>query len=131
MTFNIGSQNAGNINNVARDQHITGGQHGTLVTPDAARQAVIDLRAGLRVTPFDEGTSAAADADLTEIEASMHQPEPDRAQIAPRLERLTRLLVAAGSLAAAGSSLLQPLHTLATWLGALGRPILALLPALL
>ena len=57
--------------------------------------------------------------------------EPDRARIAPRLERLTRILLAAGSLASAGSALVGPLGTLAHWLGALGAPILGLLPALL
>jgi len=46
------------------------------------------------------------------------------------LERLTRLLAAAGSLATSGAALLGPLHALAGWLGALGGPILALLPAL-
>jgi hypothetical protein len=131
MTFNIGSQQAGNINNVARDQHITGGQTGMLVTPEAARQAVIDLRAGLKVTRLDPATSAAAEAEVMQIDAGMRQPEPDRTQIAPRLERLTRLLLAAGSLATAGSALLQPLHTLANWLGALGEPILNLLPMLI
>jgi hypothetical protein len=35
----------------------------------------------------------------------------------------------AGSLATSGAALLGPLHALAGWLGALGGPILALLPA--
>ncbi len=131
MTFNIGNQNAGNINNVAGDQHITGGQHGILVTPEAARQAVIDLRAGLEVTPLDHATAASAEAEVTEIEAGVRQPQPVPSRVAPALERLTRLLLAAGSLATAGSALVQPLHTLATWLGALGKPILHLLPVLL
>jgi hypothetical protein len=131
MTFNIGSQSAGNINNVARDQHITGGQQGILVTPEAARQAVIDLRAGIQITPLDEATSAAAEAEVTEIEAGMREPQPDRSQVARPLERLTRLLLAAGSLTTASTALLQPLHMLAGWLGALGEPILHLLPLLI
>jgi hypothetical protein len=130
MTFNIGNQSAGNINNVARDQHITGGQHGVLVTPEAAGQAVIDLRAGLRTTPLDEETAADAEAEVTQIETGIQEPHPDRPRVARSLERLTRLLLAAGSLATAGSSLLQPLHTLAGWLGTLGAPILHLLPLL-
>jgi len=44
MTFNIGGQNAGIINNVAGDQHITGQQHGTLVTTEDARRVLGDLR---------------------------------------------------------------------------------------
>ena len=31
MVFNIGTQNAGIVNNVGRDQHVTGGQQGNLV----------------------------------------------------------------------------------------------------
>ena len=35
MTFNIGNQNAANINNVGRDQNITGGQTGIVVRHNA------------------------------------------------------------------------------------------------
>ncbi|TCC48900.1 hypothetical protein E0H75_20240 [Kribbella capetownensis] len=130
MTFNIGNQSAGNINNVGRDQHITGGQQGVMVTPEAARQAVIDLRAGLRLAPLEQQTSAAAEAEVREIEAEIQKPEPDRPRAASSLERLTRLLLSAGSLASAGAALVQPLQTLAGWLGSLGGPILHLLPLL-
>ena len=130
MTFNIGNQSAGNINNVGRDQHITGGQQGVMVTPEAARQAVIDLRAGLRLAPLEQQTSAAAEAEVREIEAEVQKPEPDRSRAASSLERLTRLLLSAGSLASAGAALVQPLQTLAGWLGSLGAPILHLLPLL-
>lgn len=130
MTFNIGNQNAANINNVGRDQHITGGQTGIVVTPEQAQQALADLRTGITATRLDPVTSAAADTELRDIEAGLRQPEPDRARVAPRLERLTRILLAAGSLASAGSALVGPLRTLAQWLGALGAPILGLLPIL-
>jgi hypothetical protein len=130
MTFNIGNQSAGNINNVGRDQHITGGQQGVMVTPEAARQAVVDLRAGLRLAPLEQQTSAAAEAEVREIEAEIQKPEPDRSRAASSLERLTRLLLSAGSLASAGAALVQPLQTLAGWLGSLGAPILHLLPLL-
>lgn len=40
MTFNIGSQNAGQIDNVGRDQYISGGQHGVVRTLEVARQIV-------------------------------------------------------------------------------------------
>jgi len=131
MTFNIGNQNAGNINNVARDQHITGGQTGIVVTSEQALQALADLRAGIGATRLDPVPSVAAQTELRDIEADLRQPEPDRTRIAPRLERLTRILLAAGSLASAGSALVAPLGMLAHWLGALGAPILGRLPALL
>ena len=38
MSFHIGTQNAGVVNNVGRDQHITGGQQGTLVVTPEVRK---------------------------------------------------------------------------------------------
>ena len=104
MTFNIGNQNAANINNVGRDQHITGGQTGIVVTTEQALQALADLRAGVNATRLDPVASVAVETELRDIEAGLRQPEPDRTRIAPRLERLTRILLAAGSLASAGSA---------------------------
>src|SRR4029453_10434324 len=101
MTFNIGNQNAANINNVGRDQHITGGQTGIVVTSEQALQALADLRAGVPVAHLQPAPSCAGETDPREIEAGLRQPEPDRTRIAPRLERLTRILLAAGSLASA------------------------------
>jgi hypothetical protein len=131
MTFHIGNQTAGVVNNVAGDQRITGGQQGILVSPGEARQAVQDLRGAMSTVSFDdEATAAAARKHLETIDAEVQAPQPDRSRVARALEPLTRLLVAAGSLATAGATLIAPLHTLASWLGDLGRPILALLPAL-
>ncbi|MEU4392652.1 hypothetical protein [Kribbella sp. NPDC023855] len=131
MTFNIGNQNAGNINNVGRDQHVTGGQTGIVVTSEQALQALAELRAGVKTTRLDPVSSIAAEKELREIETDMRQPKPDRTRIAPKVERLTRILLAAGSLVSAGSALVGPLGMLAHWLGALGAPILNLLPAML
>src|SRR3954453_23762841 len=130
MTFNIGNQNAGNINNVGRDQHITGGQTGIVVTSEQALQALTDLRAGIEATHLDPVPTVAAQTELRDIEADLHQPEPGRSRIAPRLERLPRLLLPAVSLASAVAALVAALVMLAHWLGALGAPILSLLPAL-
>jgi hypothetical protein len=130
MTFNIGSQSGGVINNIARDQHITGGQHGVLVTTEDARHALAELRDAMAAAGLDEATAAAAHGQVTEMEEVLGPESPDRPRFARALERLTRLLVAAGSLASAGTALLGPLHALAGWLGAIGAPILGLLPAL-
>jgi hypothetical protein len=130
MTFHIGNQTAGVVNNVAGDQRITGGQQGILVSSGAVRQAVQDLRGAMSTVPFDdEATAAEASRYVDTIDAEVQAPEPDRSRVAGALEPLTRLLAAAGSLATAGATLIGPLHTLAGWLGALGEPILALLPA--
>jgi hypothetical protein len=130
MTFNIGSQSGGVINNVAGDQHITGQQYGTLVTTEDARRALGDLRHAVTTAGLGEGVAADAHAQVAEMDATLQADQPDRPRFARALERLTRLLSAAGSLATSGAALLGPLHALAGWLGALGGPILSLLPAL-
>jgi hypothetical protein len=130
MTFNIGSQSGGVINNVAGDQHITGQQHGTLVTTEDARRTLGDLRHAVTAAGLDQATAAAAHTQVTEMDETLRTERPDKSRFAGALERLTRLLAAAGSLATSGAALLGPLHALAGWLGALGGPILALLPAL-
>jgi hypothetical protein len=130
MTFNIGSQSGGVINNVAGDQHITGQQYGTLVTTEDARRALGDLRHAVTTTGLGAATAADARAHVAEMDAALQAGQPDKPRFAGALERLTRLLAAAGSLATSGAALLGPLHALAGWLGTLGGPILALLPAL-
>ena len=130
MTFNIGSQSGGVINNVAGDQHISGPQHGTLVTTEDARRALGDLRQAVTAAGLDQATAAAAGTQVAEMDEVLRAERPDKPRFAGALERLTRLLTAAGSLASGGAALLGPLHALAGWLGAIGGPILALLPAL-
>jgi hypothetical protein len=130
VTFNIGSQTGGVINNVGRDQQITGGQQGIVVPTEAARQAVRDLIAGLNASPLDATTAQQARNNAEEIGAELGKDEPDRPRVANALERLTRLLTSAGSLATAGAALVGPLQTLASWLGELGGPVLQMLPLL-
>ena len=130
MTFNIGSQTGGVINNVQGDQHIAGGQQGTLVPAAEALRAARELRDQLDTASLDHVTAAKARAYAAEVETAMRTPQPDRSRVASALERLTRLLAAAGSLSTAGAALIHTLQTLAGWLGTLGDPILHLLPAL-
>jgi hypothetical protein len=131
MTFNFsGGQNAGIINNVAGDQHNYGQQYGTLVTTEDARRALGDLRGAVTTARLGRDTAADAHAHVAEMDAALQADQPDKPRFARALQRLTRLLAAAGSLASGGAALLGPLHALAGWLGTLGGPILALLPAL-
>lgn len=128
MTFNIGNQNAGVVNNVAGNQRIEGAQQGILVSSDDALRTVNDLRAALARVTLDPKTAAVAKEHVDEIESELRaRPEPDRARVAQTLERLTRVLTAAGAVATAGATLAGPLQALAGWLGDLGAPVLALL----
>ena len=94
MTFNIGNQNAGTINNVEGDQHVHGGQHGVAsVAPGL--DALDSLRSLMRGIP----TVAADPVATTEVHAidtALRRSEPDRRAAASALERLTRRLKSVG-----------------------------------
>lgn len=90
MSFNIGSQNGGVINNVGGDQRIAGGQHGNVVVGhEQARRAARDLRVGLTRTPLGQTEAAQAHARVDEVDTEMRSPKPDRSRIA-RADRATR-----------------------------------------
>ena len=127
MSIQIKNQNAGVINNVDGDQVVYGGQHGTVVTGADARRAVRELRDALAGVALDDATAAEARAQIAEIDAAVHAPQPDKHRAAGPLKRLVKLLADAGSLATAGAALVGPLQTLAGWLGAHGAAILSLL----
>jgi hypothetical protein len=126
MSFHIGTQNAGVVNNVAGDQHITGGQHGTLVTTPEVLQALQALRATVATVHLDASARKEAICQLDEIDAAAKRARPEPEKIAGPLEKLTRLLVAAGPIAAT----VGPLQTIAAWLGNVGAGVLRLLPGL-
>jgi hypothetical protein len=130
MTFNIGNQTGGVINNVAGDQHISGGQQGVLVTTEDVRRTLASLRQAVTVASLDQATEAGSQAEIAEMDEAVRAERPDRHRFARALERLTRLLAAAGSLATAGAALTGPLQALANWLGTIGEPVLHLLPGL-
>ena len=123
----INNQTAGVAINNEGTITINGDVQGTVVTDEIAWQAVRQLQSALPSARIDRATKAATLAQVAEIDAAMRAPRPDKPRIADALKRLTRLLTAAGSLTTAGAALIGPLHALASWLGALGDPILGLL----
>jgi hypothetical protein len=128
MNIHIGQQNAGIINNVEGGMWIQGGQQGAIASDEGARQAVRELQSALATVTLDQSAAARTRAQITEIDTAMHAPQPDKFRVADMLKRLTGLLVATGSLTTATAAIIGPLQTLAGWLGALGAPILHLLP---
>ncbi|MFI5592413.1 hypothetical protein ACIA5G_45695 [Amycolatopsis sp. NPDC051758] len=119
MTFNIGSQHAANINNVAGDQVIHGGQAGyadSRALLDRVRQEVGTLR-------LPPPLLTRVNAELEAINADLGTPRSDKQAAAGRLGRLVSLLKSAGVLATSGSGLVTSLTALANSFGALGEPI--------
>ena len=124
MNIRIENPTAGNMNISEGPMTIYGGQQATVVTDEGARRAVSELRSALITVALDQPTAAKAHAHIADIEAAMHAPQPNKSRVAKMLQRLTQLLVTAGSLTTASAAIIGPLQTLAGWLGQLGAPIL-------
>ena len=122
MTFNIGSQNAHHINNVAGDQW-----NQTTLRDEDVRGQIEELWRALEGARLAPAVTRDVQAQLAAAEEEMTQRSPSKPAVADRLKTATEILVSAGGLAAAGGALLGPLGALAGWLGGLGKPILELL----
>ncbi|GAA2820319.1 hypothetical protein RMN57_29975 [Kitasatospora sp. CM 4170] len=128
MVFNIGNQQGGVVNNVAGDQTVHGGQSGHLTADGQdVRGLVGELRTAVEQAQLPPAMVPEVRAELNSLDTEVNRPEPDRAAVAGRLTRITRMLSTAGSLAVAGSRLIGPITALAGWLGTLGQPIMHLL----
>jgi hypothetical protein len=130
MSFHIGQQNAGVINNTAGNQYVSGGQQGTVVAGPEVLQALTELRSVLSTLPLPPAVAEEAGRRLEEAEAATRGAQADQPRAATALERLTAALSGAGALATAASSLVRPLQTLGQWLGPLGSGLLQMLPGL-
>src|SRR5687768_10800325 len=112
MTFNIGSQTGGVFNNVHGDQHVHGGQHGLIISDEAARVAVRQLRTALLGAPLGASACTTVLGHLDEIEAEVRKNEPNKPVVATILGRVTHILVSAGTLAASARDIVQPISAL-------------------
>jgi hypothetical protein len=125
VNFNIANQQAGVVNNVGGDQIIQRGQYGQAgLSPQDLRKLVQDLRLEIGRLQIPGGLAAEALAAVDDLGSQLGGPAPDRASVASRLERLTRILSSAGALVGTGNILVGPLTAVASWLGQLGQPIL-------
>jgi hypothetical protein len=133
MTFNIGSQSGGVVNNVAGNQRIEGGQHGVQISREdaaSAAAALRDLLAGTDLSALSPEERANVHEDAGAITDEMASPQPSPDKVVGHLERLTSVLSAAGAFAGAGAALIGPLTSIASWLGPVGASVLAMLPVL-
>jgi hypothetical protein len=128
MVFNIGNQQAGQINMAGRDQYNFGGQQGSVVSNADAYAAVRALWVAVQKVDLPPSVRDQVREDVAAVERNLASSRPDQPQAAGRLERLTKVLGRYGALAAAGASLVGPLATLGRWLGPAGTALLGLLP---
>lgn len=122
MTFNIGSQDANVINNVAGDQWSQ-----VTIGDDEAREQIRQLRAAVERMDLPPDAASQARAHLAEVDAEMKQAAPRKDAVAAKLMQVMQVIVSAGSLAKAGALLAGPIGAVAGWLGGLGKPILDML----
>lgn len=133
MTFNIGSQSGGVVNNVAGNQRVEGGQHGVQISREdvaSAAAALRDLLGSADLSALSDEERATVHEDAAAISEEMAAPAPSPDKVVGRLERLTSVLSAAGAFAGAGAALIGPLSSIASWLGPMGATVLQMLPAL-
>ena len=79
MTFNIGSQSGGVVNNVAGNQRVEGGQHGVQVSREDAASAAATLRellARADLSTLSDEDRAIVHEDAAAISDEMASPEP-------------------------------------------------------
>ena len=128
--FEIGSQNAGSIQNVAGDMTI--GELNVQASWDAGavRRELAELKEEAARIPLPHADRVAVDGALAAAAREAAGAKPDRGGIAQLVERATHVLADAGAVAATGSSLAASLRRTAVALGPAGKALLALLPLL-
>jgi hypothetical protein len=129
-TFEIGTQNAGSIQNVAGDMTIH--ELGVQASWDAGviRRELEQVRDEAARVPLPHADRVAVEGALAAAESEAARAEPDRGKIGRLVERATQVLADAGALAAAGSGLAESLRRTAVALGPAGKALLAVLPLL-
>jgi hypothetical protein len=109
-TFNIGSQNAGSIQDVGGDTVVHGGIHGTAhVHILELRDRLAELKAEVDRLALPAATRAAASEALADAEAEAAAPDPRPNRIRDSLRRVTGALEDGGALAIAGVGLVRAL----------------------
>jgi hypothetical protein len=123
--FNINSQQASTINNVAGDQTI-GRLDSTMHAGPLGDLAAV--RAALAELSLPERTRRAATRALDAAEKELQRPDPDKHRVADRLEEVAGVLGPLGVLVSAADRLAAPLQQLVGWLGPAGQALAAVLP---
>ncbi|WP_405957259.1 hypothetical protein [Streptomyces phaeochromogenes] len=124
MTFNIGNQQGGSINNVTGNQTIHGGQQGHLTAAADPRALLGTLCAELERVSLPPDIARLINGEVASLDAELGSPAPDRPTVAQRLVRITSLLASAGAVVTAGGALAGVLSSFAAWLGPIGDSVL-------
>ena len=129
-TFEIGSQNAGSIQNVGGDLTIGELHVEAAWSTVEVRQELARLQEEVARSALPSAARAAAGAAVDAAAAEAGRPTPDHGRIGELLRDATTVFGEAGALATAGTGLVESLRRTATVLGPAGKTALALLPLL-
>ena len=127
-TFNIGQQNAANIQNIGGDAVIHGGVQATATWDTLElRRAIARARDGLGELALPQAVHEDVNRSLEAAANEAAQPKPDRHDVAEHLAAATATLKEADALVDAGSEVVGGLRRAVAMLGPIG---LALVGAL-
>jgi hypothetical protein len=127
-TFNIGQQNAANIQNIGGDAVVHGGIQATASWETLElRRAIEQARAAVAELTLPQPVLEHVNSSLEAAASEAAQPEPDRRDVAEHLGTAAETLREAGALADAGTSVVDSLRRAGAVLGPIG---LALVGAL-
>ncbi|HEU5065114.1 MAG TPA: hypothetical protein VFT86_04430 [Gaiellaceae bacterium] len=127
-TFNIGQQNAANIQNIGGDSVIHGGIQATASWDTLElRRAIARARDGLGELALPQPVLEDVNRSLEAAANEAARPKPDRHDVAEHLAAATTTLREAGALVDAGTTVVDSLRRAVALLGPIG---LALVGAL-
>jgi hypothetical protein len=129
MPFQIASQPAGVVDFAGGDPAGDGGRYVAIVTARQARQAADRLAYALAQSAL--GGNAMIAAQTKRIRLELGRGTPDREQVTACLETMVEAITGMASWVRAGAAVVEPIRTIARWLGPWGAGILSLLPAVL
>src|SRR5262245_35892109 len=126
-TFNIGTQNAASIQNIAGDAHIERVQASASWEINELRTSIARAQeqAAQLMLPQDHSASLKSALDSAAGEAA--KDEPDKHRIVELLGQAARTVKEAGAVATGGAAVLETLRHAATFLGPLAGAALAIL----
>jgi hypothetical protein len=126
-TFNIGNQNAANIQNIGGDAHFYG-------DVNASTKQHIDLRGAIARVHHETAGLALPSPVRTQVDGALSaaaeeaaRDEPDRSRVADFLGSAAQALKDAGAIGAAGSTLVDAFRQAAALIGPLGQAAVAFL----
>jgi hypothetical protein len=120
-TFNIGQQNAANIQNIGGDAVIHGGIQATASWETLElRRAIARAREGLGELDLPQPVLEDVNRSLEAASNEAARPKPDRHDVAEHLAAATTTLREAGALVDAGSNVVHSLRRAVALLGPIG-----------